>query len=140
MDRETIGIASELAEVRQPRVEALDGPALFEHGGTLLQPGLLRAVRADLRDDRVEMTQCTGPSDSLVVVAPVEMDDPVVVERPRRARASSVGTSSVQSFWLAGADTQATGMPRASVATDHFQPRSPRSAGFGPVASPPEGA
>jgi hypothetical protein len=114
-------------------------PALSEHDGTLLQPGVL-AVRADLRDDRVAMAQCTGFSDGVVVVAPVEMEDPDVVEQPTPRQGVARRGESVQSFWLAGVGTQATGMPRASVATDHFQPGVPRSAGLGPVASPPEGA
>jgi predicted nuclease of predicted toxin-antitoxin system len=33
-----------------------------------------------------------------------------------------------------------SGMPQRSVASDHFQPRSARSVGLGPVPSPPQGA
>src|SRR5680860_1070796 len=55
--------------------------------------------------------------------------------RPRSATACRVGSSRMLSLRLAPSITQPIGIPKRSVAIDHFQPVLARSVGLGPVAA-----
>jgi hypothetical protein len=54
--------------------------------------------------------------------------------------ASTMGSSSTESWVLAADSPTARGMPRRSVSRWYLDPGLPRSVGFGPVSSPPLGA
>jgi hypothetical protein len=51
--------------------------------------------------------------------------------------ASTIGSSSVESWVLAADRPTASGMPRRSTSRWYLEPGLPRSVGFGPVSSPP---
>src|SRR5579875_1778734 len=72
-------------------------------------------------------------------VVPLVQAEILRSHRGNNTRASNVGSSSLESWRLAGAIAAASGIPSASVRMLRLTPRCPRSVGLGPVAGPPRG-
>jgi len=138
VDALAVRVASQLAEVREPRVRPLDGPAQSHR---LVRRRLGRPSSALPRDDGVvELALGEALSGGARVVAAIEPDGLDVAEQPAlRGGIQCRREEEPSRLRFAPSIAQPIGMPARSVRIDHFQPSLPRSVGFLPVPSPPQG-